>query len=217
MKYPFAKTIRRTFESMGCAISLALACGFFIGCQTTSDYQSNDLIKASSMAASEPIILREGDVLRIAFPGAPNLNTSQQIRRDGLITLPLGGELRAAGLTTAQLESELSEHFSSQLLSKEVSVTIESSAFPVFVSGAVIRPGRVTSDRPMTVLEAIMDAGGFDYNRANLKAVKVVRYENNHARVFVLDLDRQLHGAPDEPFYLKPSDVIIVPERFLWF
>ena len=169
------------------------------------------------MAASEPIILREGDVLRIAFPGAPNLNTSQQIRRDGLITLPLGGELRAAGLTTAQLESELSEHFSSQLLSKEVSVTIESSAFPVFVSGAVIRPGRVTSDRPMTVLEAIMDAGGFDYNRANLKAVKVVRYENNHARVFVLDLDRQLHGAPDEPFYLKPSDVIIVPERFLWF
>ncbi|HEU6449356.1 MAG TPA: polysaccharide biosynthesis/export family protein [Verrucomicrobiae bacterium] len=208
--------IRRT-EMFG-AIALAV-CALMTGCQTDSSFDDRPVPQKRNepLTNTNVIALREGDVVRMTFPGAPSLNMSQQIRRDGLISLPLGGEIKAAGLTTAELEKELSDRYASQLLSKEVSVTIESSAFPVFVTGAVLHPGKITSDHPLTALEAIMEAGGVDYSKANLKSVSVVRQENGRAVTFKLNLKLPLEGKPNEPFYLKPSDIVFVPERFAWF
>lgn len=166
---------------------------------------------------SEPITLREGDVVRITFPGAPNLNTSQPIRRDGKIDLTLVGEVEAAGLTPEQLEKKLADLYSKQLLDKEVNVTVESSTFPVFVTGAVMRPGKVLSDHPITALEAVMEAGGFDYTRANLKSVKVLRNINGQIEHFKLNLANVLQGDETETFYLRPQDILYVPEKFNWF
>ena len=163
------------------------------------------------------ISLREGDTLVLTFPGAPNLNTTQQIRRDGMITLPLAGELTAAGLTPAQLEKQVLKLYEAQLQTKEVIVTLQSSSFPVFVTGSVLRPGKVLSDHPITALEAIMEAGGFDFNKANLKSVVVIRHEESQVRNFKLDLKPALHGKHSEPFYLKPSDIVYVPEKFSFF
>jgi len=171
----------------------------------------------SSPVNSETFVLHEGDSVRVSFPGAPNLNTVQQIRRDGIIALPLIGEFKAAGLTPADMEKELVKQYGSQLQTKEVNVAVESSAFFVYVTGAVLRPGRVISDRPMTALEAIMEAGGFDYNKANLKKVVVIRHENGNTQHQLLNLKKVLHGEKDEPFSLKRSDIIYVPERFAWF
>jgi polysaccharide export outer membrane protein len=80
--------------------------------------------------------LREGDVLKISFPGSANLNTTQQIRRDGMISLPLVGEVKAVGKTPAELEKDLIDLYSTQLLSKQVTVEVRSSSFPVYVSGS---------------------------------------------------------------------------------
>jgi polysaccharide export outer membrane protein len=159
------------------------------------------------------ISLREGDVITISFPGSPNLNTSPQIRRDGKIDLPLGGELLAAGKTPAELEKELLEHFGPQLVVKEVSVAIKSSSYPVFVTGAVVRPGKLLADRPLHALEAIMEAGGFDLGRANLKAVAVIRIEEGQVKHYVLNLKLLLEGRTKDLFYLHPSDIIYVPEK----
>jgi len=166
---------------------------------------------------SEAITLREGDVLKISFPGAPNLDTTQQIRRDGRITLFLVGEMTAAGLTPAGLEKKIIELYSSQLTSKEVTVTVVSSSIPVFVTGAVLRPGKILSDHPITALEAIMEAGGFDYTKANLSAVVVIRQEEGRVKNYTLNLKLALQGKQSVPFYLKPSDIVYVPERFVWF
>lgn len=165
----------------------------------------------------ESIVLHEGDTVHIKFPGAPAMDTTQPIRRDGRISLQLVGEIYAAGLTPGELEAELSKAYSSQLLAKEVMVTVESSAFPVYVSGAVLRPGKIISDRPITALEAIMEAGGFDYAKANVKAVAIIRHENGQTQHFKLNLKRVLSGEDTEQFALKPSDIIYVPERFVWF
>jgi polysaccharide export outer membrane protein len=165
----------------------------------------------------ESIVLREGDAVRIKFPGAPNLNTVQPIRRDGKVALPLVGEFQAAGLTCAQMEKELLKLYGPQLQTKEVTVAIESSAFPIYVTGSVLRPGKIMSDRPLTALEAIMEAGGCDYSKANLKAVTVIRQENGKVQHFKLNLKGVLKGEQNEPFKLKPSDIIYVPERFTWF
>jgi len=156
-------------------------------------------------------------MVHIKFPGAPAMDTTQPIRRDGRISLQLVGEIYAAGLTPSELEAELSKAYSSQLLAKEVVVTVESSAFPVYVSGAVLRPGKIVSDRPITALEAIMEAGGFDYAKANVKSVAVIRRENGQTQHFTLNLKRVLQGVDTEQFALKPSDIIYVPERFNWF
>jgi polysaccharide export outer membrane protein len=185
------------------------------GCQTQTPQFASFAPKPG--AKPEAIVLREGDSVRITFPGAPTLNTVAQIRRDGRITLPMVGEFSAVGLTPAAMETELIKLYGPQLQSKEVTVSVESSAFPVYVSGAVLRPGKILSDRPITALEAIMEAGGFDTAKANMKAVKVIRQENGRTENHKLNLKRVLDGSEPDQFKIKPADIIFVPERFSWF
>ena len=178
-----------------------------------SAFQTNGT--ALTSLASTSLVLREGDTVRISFPGSPNLNTIQQIRRDGRISLPLVGEFKATGLTPGDLEKELVKLYAPQLVTKEVNVTLDSSAFFVFVTGAVARPGRVVFDRPITALEAVIDAG-VDYSKANLKDVTVIRRQGGHEERRHLNLKKELQGGGGEPFFLQPSDIIFVRERFTW-
>jgi hypothetical protein len=75
------------------------------GCQTPPPPFGD--IPHQKASQSDVIVLHEGDTVRISFPGASNLNSVQQIRRDGRISLPLLGEFKAAGLTPPAMESEL--------------------------------------------------------------------------------------------------------------
>jgi len=115
-----------------------------------------------------------------------------------------------------ELEKELVKLYAPQLVTKEVTVALESSAFLVYVTGAVTRPGKMVSDRPLTALEAVLDAG-VDYQKANLKSVTVIRHENGRDELHALNLKKALEGKGGEPFYLKPQDIIFVRERFTWF
>jgi protein involved in polysaccharide export with SLBB domain len=81
----------------------------------------------------------------------------------------------------------------------------------------VLRPGKVLSDHPISALEAVMEAGGFDYTKANLRDVVVIRREGNVMKNYKLNLKAVLQGKQSEPFYLKPADIIYVPERFSMF
>jgi len=195
------------------AIILA-AVGAVTGCSTmpTGDLESSKPLM--DKPHSETIILREGDILKITFPGSPNLDTAQPIRRDGKLNLPLIGEVDAAGVTPAALQDKLIQDYASQISSKEVIVQVQASTFPVFVTGAVLHPGKVLSDHPMTALEAVMEAGGFNYDAANMTDVRIVRQENGVMKHFVIDLKAVLKGKATKPFYLKPGDIIYVPERF---
>jgi polysaccharide export outer membrane protein len=161
--------------------------------------------------------LHEGDTVSVSFPGAPDLNTVAPIRRDGRITLKSLGEFKAAGLTPPEMEKAIIDQFGSQLQTKEVTVTVQSSAFPVYVTGAVLRPGKILSDRPMTALEAIMEAGGFDYTKANLKAIRVLRTQEGRIEHYTLNLKGVLQGQDSQQFHLKPADIIYVPEKFTLF
>ncbi len=196
------------------------------GCQTTNSNSAGstdgdklqELLRVQSGEVhTNTFTIREGDVVRIIFPGAPNLSTAQLVRRDGKIEMPLLGELQAANFTPFQLEQDILKRYGNQLLSKEVTVTVDSAAYDVFVTGAVIKPGKVSAVRPITALEAVMECGGPDYVRANLKAVTVVRQENGRSKNYLLNLRDILDGKRTETFYLKPSDIIYIRERFNWF
>jgi polysaccharide export outer membrane protein len=195
---------------------LLAAATAFTGCNTMPS--GNTSVKPPvEQTHSEKIILREGDVLKITFPGSANLDTTQPIRRDGRLNLPLIGEVEAAGVTPDDLQKKLVKLYESQISSKEITVQVQSSSFPVFVTGAVVHPGKVLSDHPMTALEAVMEAGGFIYGTANLKEVKIIRNENGVLLHFTVDLKAVLQGKEAKPFYLKPGDIIYVAERFSAF
>lgn len=191
-----------------CAASLWLA-----GCASTSRSPQ----AAAAPRESEAQTLHAGDVIKIAFPRVPTLDTTQQIRRDGKINLSVVGEVTAAGRTPADFEKELLNLYANEIVSKEVRVTVVSSAFSVFVTGAVVHPGKLTPERTLTAFEAIMEAGGFDLAKANTKTVTVIRQESGQTKNFTLNLKAVLDGKANEPFYLQAQDVVFVPEKFSWF
>jgi polysaccharide export outer membrane protein len=127
------------------------------------------------------------------------------------------GEVKVIDKTPADLEKELVQAYASQLISKEIKVTVISSSFAVFVTGAVVKPGKIAPDRVLTAFDAIMEAGGFDLARADTKKVRVIRQEDGKTKTYGLNFKAVLDGAPAEVFYLKSNDVIFVPEKISWF
>lgn len=162
--------------------------------------------------------LNEGDVIKISFPGTPSMVEAEQtIRRDGRINLTIIGEVKAVGKTPIELEKELIQAYSSQLTSKEVKVTVVASAFSVYVGGAVLKPGKIMPPRAVTVLDAIMEAGGFDELKANKKRVRVIRQEGSQVKTYYVDMKAVLNGEQKEPFYLMAHDTVYVPDKISWF
>ena len=210
---------RRPVSSAMVFLMLAAA-GFLAGC-STQFVSPKDVLKGQAAAltatTNELMNLREGNVLKISFPGSPTLNTTQTVRRDGKITMQLIGEVDAAGKTPSALEQKLADLYTNQISSKQVTVEVASSSLTIYVTGMVLRPGKILSDHPISALEALMEAGGPDYNKANLKAVIVIRREGNVLKNHPLNVKDMLEGKQSEPFYLKPDDIVYVPERFSVF
>ncbi len=191
-------------------VVLMAGVGLGSGCRTSA-------VREFPIAHSVPeltMVLMPGDELEIVFFGAANLNTTQTIRRDGRIAMQLVGEVEAAGKTPLELKDELTKLYEPQLQVKEVTVILRSPP-PVFVTGAVTKPGPVALGHATTALEAIVRAGGFDVQYAEVRDVVVIRHDGGRRYGFVLDFQRALAGYDDEkdrPFYLKPFDIVYVPQ-----
>jgi polysaccharide export outer membrane protein len=189
----------------------ALLLGRFISVGSAQETESSS--NANSQKAA---VLIEGVVILISFPAAPDLNTSQKIRRDGRITLPLIGEVEVSGLTPTELETALLALYDQQLVTKEVSVTVTSSSWTFYVNGAVLSPGKQVSDRRLTALEAIMEAGDPSPS-ANLKKNTIIRQEGDKRTTHKLNMKDVLAGKKKNVFYIQPSDIITIPEKFVIF
>src|ERR1700726_2446208 len=86
--------------------------------------------------ASSPVRLTPGDVIKLSFTATPDMNQTQRIRADGKVSLPLVGEVTAAGKTLGEFQSELIRLYEAQLKNAEVVVTLDSAVAQVVVSGA---------------------------------------------------------------------------------
>ena len=163
------------------------------------------------------VTVREGDVLKISFPGAPKLDSTQQVRADGVVTLDVIGDVKVIGQTPKDLEKTLANLFASQLVSNEVTVTIISSSYDVYVTGAVLRPGKISATKPITAFQAIMEAG-YDPLNSNLEKVILIREVARAKYTYIpLNLQLVLEGKETEPYYLKPSDTLQVPRKISIF
>jgi polysaccharide export outer membrane protein len=115
------------------------------------------------------------DILRIAVWKEPELSTAVQVRPDGKITLPLIGEIRAAGETPESLKNKIVSALSEYINKPEVMVSLQSvQSRRYYISGEVGRPGTFPLVVPVTVLEALTNAGGFR-EFANTKKIRILR------------------------------------------
>ncbi len=208
-----ALPFRPSCHAVAATLGLVL-CFILSGCATATLPQ----IPLNDTNATYSLSLHEGDVLQIKFPGAPEMDALQTIRADGKITILNAGEVKVSGLTPDGAEQAVLKAVGEQIKVKQVSVTVQSSAFIVYVTGAVLRPGKLISDRPLTVLQAVVEVG-VDSAKSNLAKVKVIRTDaGGHNTYKVLNLKKTIDGeVQSEPFSLKPYDTIFVPEKFSWF
>jgi len=206
------------FANILCVCGLLGLICFTTACQSPT-YPAGSSLDAMALASpSMSGTLQEGDIIQVAFAGSTNLNTTQRIQLDGEISLQFVGKLKAAGKTPTELEKALTQLYQPQLRGAEsITVTVVTSSAAVYVTGAVLRPGKIPLDRPFTVLDAIMEAGGVDNSRAKLSGVTVLRVEGGQRVARKINLKRALEGKDSFLFYLKPSDIVYVPEKVINF
>lgn len=162
----------------------------------------------------QDVILGPGDVLNIQFSYTPELNATQMVRPDGKIALQLIGEVDVNGITPKELQEKLVQLYSKQLKLQEITVAVESFySNRIYVSGAVNTPGMLDFPGRLTAFEAIVESGGFDTINANIKSVMVIRYENGIRHGYEINFEPVVEGKESPVFFLKPFDVVYVPEK----
>jgi polysaccharide biosynthesis/export protein len=167
----------------------------------------------ASASPVQALRLAPGDSLEIKFFYVPELNEIQTVRPDGRISLQMVGDVDVTGRTPAELREHLFALYAPHLKKPDVTILVRSQANRrVYVAGEVAVPGLLPLDGPMTVLEAIMQAGGFNQRTARVKNVVLIRHQDGKRLGAALDLRAALKGKPSDPFYLEPLDIIYVPK-----
>ena len=158
-------------------------------------------------------VLGTGDTLKVDFYYNEKLNRQVVIRPDGKITLPLKGEIAAAGLTPQALADKIASLFIDMLKEPQVTVSVESfnkNNF-VYVLGEVQKPDHYAMDSPTTVTQLLARAG-VNTSTANLDTVFVLTRSKDGKPVGKLvNVNKILKEANlNDDFLLSRFDVVYV-------
>ncbi len=169
-------------------------------------------------------VLSEGDKIAVKLPNNDKFNDEFIIRPDGTISLQQVGDVKAAGLTPAQLTSLLIDKYSKFLNSPEIVVEVENIKLPeltvmvrsfasqkIYVGGEVTRPGMIPINGILRALDAVIQAGG-PADTVELKKVVLIRYNySQEPNIYHLNMKKIMAGQfPD--IRLRPYDVIYLPK-----
>jgi polysaccharide export outer membrane protein len=158
--------------------------------------------------------LAPGDVVDLQFFYNPELNEKVQIRPDGRISLRLVGEVELARKTVPEAVRELEAAYRKVLKTPSISLQIEGyAAQKVYVGGEVFHAGAVNMPGDLTVLQAVMEAGG-PLHSASTKELILIRRDNK-GMPYIQKLSLKTpNNVPSDAMTtrLRPYDVILVPE-----
>lgn len=159
-----------------------------------------------------------GDVLTVSVWGNPDLTLQVPVRPDGYISMPLIGDIAARDVDAATLALTIGELLQDQLRNPQVTVIVSqvnSTEYVtrVRVTGAVQAPRSIPFARGMSVLDAILEAGGVNEVAAPNRA-KLYRQIDDQLQDFDVRLDDiLLRGDLSTNYPIYPGDVLTVPER----
>lgn len=159
-----------------------------------------------------------GDSLRINVWRNAEISSDVPVRPDGMISLPLVGDIKAAGRTTEELSAALTTALTDYVRNPQVTVIVtnpSSSDFQrrVRITGAVQNPQSLAYRDGMTVLDLVLMAGGPN-EFASANNAKLYRRVDGKVKVYPIYLDDLIEeGKVETNYALQPSDIVTVPER----
>lgn len=154
--------------------------------------------------------LAAGDKLRIEVYKDAQLSQSLQVRPDGKITLPLVGDVAAAGRTSIELRDAISASLKEYISNPVVTViVVEASPQVVYVTGEVNKPGALTLTAPISILQALAMAGGFT-DFADKKNILVKRTSARGTQNLKFNYKDALDDDKKEPLLLQAGDTVVV-------
>ncbi len=193
----------------GCAcLFIVLGARAVTGCCPSVSFRYDEL-----EAATGAYRVGAGDILRILVWGNNQLTGNATVRPDGLITLPLIGEVEAAGRTPSEVQQDISRRLV-RFLKNEPNVTVtlaEVNSYRIYVMGRVNQPGVFTPDSPVTILQALALARGLT-EFADPNHIVVVRRDDSGVRripfVYCQAVER---GQVQMDITLMTGDTVVVP------
>jgi polysaccharide export outer membrane protein len=158
---------------------------------------------SAESADRQQYVLGPGDQVRLTVFGEADLSGQFKVGDDGMVSLPLIGQIQAKGLTPPQLEKAIAGKLEPDYV-KNPNVSIEVMSYrPFFIIGEVNKPGSYPYQSGMTALEAVALAGGFTY-RAKTEAVLIKRTTGTTAQETLMPIETAV----------MPGDVIKIRERY---
>jgi polysaccharide export outer membrane protein len=199
------------------SLAVSLACASQgQGARSQSKQSESSLGPASGTVAAPPgddYVIGPGDILAINVWKQAELSGRVSVRLDGKISMLLIGEVEAAGLTPPGLADLITEKLKTYVTKPQVNVLVEEvkSKF-VNIVGEVTKPGRYELVQPMTILDAILNAGG-PTQYAKLKKIYVLRALGGGAQqTLPFDYKAVIKGRKlEENVYLKRGDILVIP------
>jgi polysaccharide biosynthesis/export protein len=208
-------------------LAIALVCCFLsdlVGAQTgagsvhgtgsPATNASSDHQPASTTGAAHDnsFVIGNDDVLAISVWKEPDISRSIPVRSDGKISLPLAGEVQAAGQTPLKLEEDIASKLRNFISEPEVTVIVQQINSQKFnILGQVVRPGSYPIANSPTVLDAIAIAGGFrDF--AKKKSIYVLRQNPTGESRMTFNYKDVIQGKKNsQNVRLQPRDTVVVP------
>jgi len=157
-------------------------------------------------------VVGAGDVLQVFVWKEPELTKDVTVRIDGKITVPLVGEVQAAGRTPGQLTADLRSAMERFLAAPRVTVGIlQPNSARFYVMGQVAKPGDFPLTGRLTVLQGLALAGGFR-EFAKTETIVILRQEGGSQTTIPVNYKRLEGGKePSQNVELRPGDTILVP------
>ena len=159
------------------------------------------------------------DVLKVSVWHNPDLGTTVPVRPDGRISVPLIGDVEAGGKTPEQVAADIRDKLKSYVRDPQVAVILtqlrsHEYLSRVRVTGAVRQPISVPYRQGMTVLDAVLAAGGITEFAAADRTELYHKDKNGVTKAYPVDLDAILNkGRLSTNYPVQPGDVITVPQR----
>jgi polysaccharide export outer membrane protein len=199
------------------AIGLACAAGGALSVRAqTPAVTPGTAPAASAAAASVPLpadyVIGPEDVLGVVFWRDQDMTGDVTVRPDGMVTLPLLGDLHAAGLTPDALRDQVQKAASKYVQDPNVTIVVRTiNSRKVFITGEVTTPGAYPLTSPRTVMQLIALAGGLT-EYADSKNITVMRTEQGTQRSFKFNYKDVAGGKKlEQNIQLKPGDTVVVP------
>ncbi|MDY7230747.1 polysaccharide biosynthesis/export family protein [Hyalangium rubrum] len=160
--------------------------------------------------SDQPYRIGREDVLDVAVWRDGDLSRTLPVRPDGYISMPMTGDVLAAGKTPTELAEEIKERLKPYVQEPRVTVIVrEVNSTRIFVTGEVTNPGAYPLRGRVSLVQAIALAGGFT-DFANANRIVVIRNDGNGGQIPVRYSDLI---SPDggQDVVLRPGDTIVVP------